>query len=120
MKSPRVCSCHDIHVLHKQLTAYRILENSRDVGAPRRDPCFRWQIEYSQILQHYRAMSAGSLGGICRGLAARGISCDGPHDLWLAELALTVGSPSHQLWRWSIIRNCARRPPYAPAAGTVW
>jgi glycosyltransferase involved in cell wall biosynthesis len=95
----RICSRHDIHVMREELTAYRVRNDNRNMSAPRPDTLLRSQFEFSQILRRYRTMSTELLRNVFADqLVASGISSDGPHDLWLAELALLAGSPAHRLF----------------------
>jgi hypothetical protein len=85
--------------MREELTAYRIRDDDRNMSAPRRDTVLRVQFEFSRILRRYRAMSAPLLRNVFADeLAANGISPDDPHELWLAELALSAGSPAHRLF----------------------
>jgi glycosyltransferase involved in cell wall biosynthesis len=95
----RLCTEHEIHILHEELTAYRVRDGARNMSAPRRDSILRSQFEWSQILTRYCAMSAEFLREIfAADLAAHGLDPAGPHHLLLAELALTGSRPAHRLF----------------------
>ena len=95
----RICADHDIHIMRDELTAFRILANDRNMSAPRRDTSLRSQFEFAQILSRFRAMNPDFLREIFESdLLASGISWEGSHNRWLAELALTTGTPAHRLF----------------------
>ena len=95
----RLCTGHDIHIMPEELTAFRIRADHRNASAPRIDTALRSQFEFARILRRYRAMSPDFLRRIFAGdLAANEIAADGPHDRWLAELALTSATPAHRLF----------------------
>jgi glycosyltransferase involved in cell wall biosynthesis len=95
----RLCADHEIHVMREELTAFRIRDHCGNMSAPRRDTLLRSQFEMAQILRRYRAMSPSLLRTIFSGdLAAKGLSPNGPPDLWLAELALTASTPAHWMF----------------------
>jgi glycosyltransferase involved in cell wall biosynthesis len=105
----RLCTDHEIHLLHEELTAYRIRAGDRNMSAPRHDTMLRAQFEWSQILRHYRAMRSEFLREIfAPDLAEKGLDATGPHDLWLAELALTGDYPAHRLFALQTMFEAAR------------
>src|ERR1700733_2355244 len=92
----RLCMTHDIHVMQAELTAFRKLDNDRNISAPRRDSLLRSQFEFSRILKHYRAMSADLL---CRVFGNKAATKEiRSHNLWLVELALSADSPAHRFF----------------------
>jgi len=105
----RMCADHKIHIMREELTAFRIRAGNRNMSAPRRDTLLRTQFELAQILRRYRAMSRELLLEIFGiDFAAREIALDGSHDLWLAELALTVPSSAHHLFALQTLFETAR------------
>jgi glycosyltransferase involved in cell wall biosynthesis len=105
----RVCTGHDIHIMREELTAFRVRADQRNMSAPRRDTILRSQFEFAQILKRYRAMSSNFLCKIfADDLATMGISPDGPHDLWLAEMAMTSSMPAHRLFALETLFETAR------------
>jgi glycosyltransferase involved in cell wall biosynthesis len=95
----RLCVEHEIHVMREELTAFRIRDGNGNVSAPRRDTLLRSQFEMAHILRRYRAMNPGLLRKIfAADLAAKGLSPEGPPDLWLAELALGASTPAHWMF----------------------
>ncbi len=95
----RLCTGHDIKIMRDELTAFRILANARNMSAPRRDSILRSQFETAQILRRFRSMNPAVLREIFHSdLMARGLSIEGSHDRWLAELALMVNTPAHRLF----------------------
>lgn len=105
----RLCTDHDIHLLSEQLTAYRVLANDLNASAPRRDTMLRSQFEYAQILMRFRAMSPGFLREIFESsLSAMGISTEGDHNRWLAELALTSDTAAHRLFALQTLYEMAK------------
>jgi hypothetical protein len=96
----RVCSRYDIHVMDRQVTAMRILDDNRNMSAPRPDSRLRHSIEYFQILKRYLYFAPELVRQVFSSeIEARGDLLREPdHRLLLAELALTVRSPPHQLF----------------------
>lgn len=105
----RLCTNHDIHIMREELTAFRIRAGSRNMSAPRRDARLRTQFEFSQILRHYRSMDPSFLRQIFAGdLDRTGVSPNGAHEFWLAELALTTANPAHRLFALQAMFETAR------------
>jgi glycosyltransferase involved in cell wall biosynthesis len=95
----RLCAAHEIHIMREELTAFRIRDHGGNASAPRFDTWQRSQFEMAHILRRYRAMNPGLLNKIfAADLAAKGLSPDGPPDLWLAELALGASMPAHWMF----------------------
>jgi glycosyltransferase involved in cell wall biosynthesis len=95
----RVCTGHNIHIMREELTAYRIRANAQNMGAPRPESRLRSQFEYAKILKRYLAMDPALLHTLfADDLVANHIDADGRHELWLAELAVTIPSAAHRLF----------------------
>jgi glycosyltransferase involved in cell wall biosynthesis len=95
----RICTGHDIHVMREEVTAFRIRDGNRNMSAPRLDVKLRAEFEFARILRNYRALSPDFVREIFgEELAAAGVHLTGPHERWLAELALREESPAHRLF----------------------
>src|ERR1700675_3065498 len=85
----RLCMKHDIYVMQAELTAFRKLDNNRNMGAPRLDTMLRAGFEYFQILKHYRRLDPEFARKIfANDIATWGIDTNRRFGIWLAELAL--------------------------------
>jgi hypothetical protein len=98
-----------IHVMRAELSAFRVFADKSNLSGPRRETALRSQFEYSRILKRYRAMDPGLLLEVFGDdLAAKGLDPQGPHDVWLAELALAEGSPAHRAFAVETLFDAAR------------
>ncbi len=85
----RLCMKHDIYVMQAELTAFRKLDDNRNMGAPRLDTVLRAAFEYFQVLKHYRRLDPGVACKIFASDIARwGIDTSGHFGVWLGELVL--------------------------------
>ena len=95
----RICMKHEISVLQEELVAYRLLDNDRNKGAPRRDTMLRARFEYLQVLKHYRKLPPELARQVfAQDLKEKGIDPSGRYELWLAELAAATPGPVRQLF----------------------
>jgi glycosyltransferase involved in cell wall biosynthesis len=96
----RVCSRYDIHVMDRQVTAMRILDDNRNMSAPRPDSRLRHAIEYFHILKRYLHFPPELVRQVFSSeIDARvDLAREPDHRFLLAELALTVKSPPHQMF----------------------
>jgi glycosyltransferase involved in cell wall biosynthesis len=95
----RLCMAHEIHVMPDKLTAMRILDNNRNMSAPRRDTNLRTLVEYFQILKHYRRLSREAIKDVfAREIAETHLDAEGPLGPLLAEIALLGQHPAHKLF----------------------
>jgi hypothetical protein len=95
----RLCMKGEIHVMRDELTAIRILNNARNVSAPRRDSILRDMFEFFQILKHYKRMPPGFAKEVfAADITANRITTDRPYGLWLADIALLGPRPAHALF----------------------
>ncbi len=85
----RLCMNHEIHVMKSELTAFRKLDNNRNMGAPRIDTTLRVSFEYFQVLKHYRGLDPEFARKIfANDLAKLGIDTNRRFEIWLGEVAL--------------------------------
>jgi glycosyltransferase involved in cell wall biosynthesis len=95
----RLCMVGEIHVMVDELTAYRTLDNDRNISAPRRDSRLRDMFEFFQILKHYKKLEPDFAREVFKDdLAAIGIKPDGPYLTWLGELALHGHRAAHHVF----------------------
>jgi glycosyltransferase involved in cell wall biosynthesis len=95
----RLCMRHDIHVMPDELTAMRILDENRNMSAPRRDSNLRTLIEYFHILKHYRRFSLEVVRDVfAHEIASKHLDPRGPAGPLLAEIALLGQHPPHKLF----------------------
>jgi glycosyltransferase involved in cell wall biosynthesis len=95
----RLCMEHDIYVMQAELTAFRKLDNNRNMSAPRVDTVLRATFEYFQILKHYRRLDPEFAFKIfANDLAEWGINTNRRFGIWLGELALHAASSPHRLF----------------------
>lgn len=95
----RLALRHQIHVLQRELTAFRLLDGGRNESAlnPRR--ARRAQFEMFQVLKHFRKLSADEIRSIFAAEIARfEIDPSQSAGPLLAELASHGPTPSHQLF----------------------
>jgi glycosyltransferase involved in cell wall biosynthesis len=85
----RLCMKHDIYVMQAELTAFRKLDNNRNMGAPRLDTALRTAFEYFQVLKHYRQLDPGFACKIfASDIAKWSVDTNRHFGAWLGELAL--------------------------------
>jgi glycosyltransferase involved in cell wall biosynthesis len=95
----RLCMKYEIHVMPDELTAMRILNDSRNMSAPRRDSILRSQIEYFEVLKHYRRLSPQFIREIfARDIAPEDAIAEATGPTLLAQIALSAHHPAHQLF----------------------
>jgi glycosyltransferase involved in cell wall biosynthesis/predicted nucleic acid-binding Zn-ribbon protein len=95
----RLCAKHDIHVLPDELTAMRVLDNNRNMSAPRRDTRLRTLIEYYEVLKKYLALPRDTIvRTFASDIAENGLNPDSSTRLLLAQLALLGQHPPHKLF----------------------
>jgi glycosyltransferase involved in cell wall biosynthesis len=88
-----------IHVMSEELTAFRIRRDDQNASAPRPDTELRTVFEFAQILKRFRSIPSQVLEeALAQDVAERKIELNSLPDVWLAELALAIGSPSHKLF----------------------
>lgn len=89
----RLCMNHEIHVMESELTAFRKMDNNRNMSAPRTDTVVRVAFEVFQILKHYRGLNPEFARKVfANDLAKWGIDANQRFEIWLSELALHSGS----------------------------
>lgn len=89
-------SSHNLYVLPQPLIRYRLLDDQRNLSAPRRDTILRHHFEYAMILRHYRLLNSTRFEAIFSSpLKRHGIS-SGSLMRRLVDLALSAGSFSHR------------------------
>jgi hypothetical protein len=95
----RLCSTNTIHVAADELIAMRMLDNRRNMSAPRPDSLRRHTSEYYQILKHYRRLPGDVFERVFAAeLSAHPEWSSLPRSLQLAKIALAVGRPPHVLF----------------------
>lgn len=95
----RLCMKHDVFVMQAELTAFRRLDNNRNMGAGRPDTRLRGAFEYFQVLKHYRQLAPEFARKVfAQDLEKLKIDPKQRFDIWLAELALTSSLPHHKLF----------------------
>jgi hypothetical protein len=97
----RICSRYEIHLSDQEVTAMRILEGSRyNISAPQPETRRRAAIEFFHVLKRYRDFPPELVREIFAGeiAAADELASEPDHRILLAELAMTVSHPSHQLF----------------------
>ena len=105
----RLLEKYEIYVMTQELTAFRVRANAANMSAPRRDSMLRGAFEAFEVLKRYRGFSRELLLEIfAHDVVAHGVDTSRPTDIWLAELALTAGTPSHRLFALDTIFDAAR------------
>ena len=95
----RLCMDHQIDVMPDELTAMRILDDNRNMSAPRRDNILRGLVEYFEIFKHYRVLSSEAVKDIfASDIADAHLDTEGPVWPLLAEIALLGQHPPHKLF----------------------
>ena len=95
----RLCMKHNVFVMQTELTAFRRLDNNRNVSGVRPDTKLRGPFEYFQVLKHYRRLEPKFARKIfAEDLARLNIDPKLRFDIWLAELALSSSWPQHKLF----------------------
>lgn len=95
----RLVFTHKIHVAPDALIAMRMLDNHRNMSAPRPESVRRHASEYYQILKHYRRLPAELFERVFAAeLTAHPEWSSLPRSLQLAKIALGVGHPPHRLF----------------------
>jgi len=94
----RLCVEHDIHVMSDELIAMRVLENNRNMSAPRRDAILRHHIEYYNILKHYRRLPRCLIVEVfARDIDSKNGIAEIAGTTLLAQLSLSGQQPAHKL-----------------------
>ena len=105
----RLLEKYEIHVMPQELTAFRVRADAANMSAPRRDSMLRSAFEAFEVLKRYRSFSRELLLEIfAHDVVAHDIDTSGPTDTWLAELALTAGTPWHRLFALDTMFDAAR------------
>jgi glycosyltransferase involved in cell wall biosynthesis len=95
----RLCMKHNVFMMQSELTAFRRLDNNRNMGAPRPDTKLRVAFEYFQVLKHYRRIAPEfALKIFGTDLARLNVDPTQRFDIWLAELALSSSWPQHKMF----------------------
>jgi glycosyltransferase involved in cell wall biosynthesis len=97
----RICSRYEIHLSDHEVTAMRILDGDRsNISAPQPETRRRAAIEFFHVLKRYRDFPPELVREIFAGdiAAADELASEPDHRILLAELAMTVSHPSHQLF----------------------
>lgn len=107
----RLCAAHEIHVLPEKLTAFRILDQERNVSAPRAATRARHAWEMSQVLEHYAALPDADL----RAIFAPELTEAGATSprIALALAAIKAGKPGYAPFGLNLLRACLRANPGA-------
>ena len=105
----RLCMKHNVFVMQTELTAFRRLDNNRNMGAPRRDTRLRVLFEYFQVLKHYRRLTPEFARQVfAEDLVRLNIEPAQRFETWLAKLALSATSPQHKLFALDTMFDCYR------------
>ena len=105
----RLLENHEIHVTAQELTAFRVRANAANMSAPRRDSMLRSAFEAFEVLKRYRRFSRELLLEIfAHDVVVHNVDTSRPTDIWLAELALTAGTPWHRLFALDTMFDAAR------------
>jgi hypothetical protein len=95
----RLAMRHEIHVLQREVTAFRVLDRGRYASAPNSRAARRAQFEMFQVLKHFRQLSGDEIRSIFAAEIARfGVDANQEAGPLLAALASHVPTPSHQLF----------------------
>lgn len=90
----RLCSRFDIHVLDVPLTRFRIRSGLKNASAARPEVLVRDVWERSQILRHYLELPES----IFEKVFPEQAGSSRPPAIWLAQHALSLGTPFHDLF----------------------
>lgn len=95
----RLCMRHEIHVSAAELTLMRIRDEGRNMSAPRIENIVRNNIEFFEILKHYKALTRSDVGRIFS-QEIRESALENVQDsaLLLAEIALKSPARFHMLF----------------------
>jgi glycosyltransferase involved in cell wall biosynthesis len=95
----RLCTEHALVVLPETVVRYRLLPASQNLSAPRDDTILRSNFEELQVLNHYRRLPTALLRDVfAPDISALALDTSRPVEMWLGELAISVGRPPHLLF----------------------
>lgn len=95
----RLCMKHTIHVSADEVTSMRIRDDDRNMSAPKPAHMVRINMEFFQILKHYKSLSREEIGRIFSNeIQKNSLGSIEDSAVLLAELALTSPPPFHKLF----------------------
>lgn len=95
----RLCMNHTIHVSADEVTSMRIRDDDLNISAPKSAHMIRANMEFFQILKHYKSLSREEIGRIFSNeIQKNSLGSIKDSTVLLAELALISPRPFHKLF----------------------
>ena len=94
----RLCMNHTIHVSAEEVTSMRIRDDDLNMSTPKSVHMIRANMEFFQILKHYKSLSREDVGKISNEIQKNSLGSIENCAVLLAELALISPRPFHKLF----------------------